>query len=446
MEIFKKTIIHFNFYNKILRKDLNKMKRMVSIALVCFLLCGCTKMNDDVSTYVDNSSIIESTSTNISDLSDITSNEDLTNSDTLVSENIITSSTVSSIQNNSNTVIDETSSNVDDSNQNENVDSEVTSSSDNTQQSQISTFPMGEGNSYANIVNSKGLLAQSGDWIYYSNNSDEGALYKIKTNGTENQRIGTDIRCNNINVIGDWLIYKCIKVRASDLFSHEIIKMKTDGSDKEVLASSWKISFVYVNNKKMYYSTGTNIATSLRIMDLETKESKVYDDENYSYMQAPFILNDDIYFLDSYNSENHCGTLQKKSFNGNDKVQIIDIPVRKFMIYDDWIYYTTFHFSLHRAKLDGTEDKEIISGKYFSAFSITDEGIFASDNKLLKISFDGSTHDSFSTNIVLDEFFFTVTDNHIYYLHNNGDGIYNKLYRIGKDGTDMQLLPFCVDW
>ena len=76
------------------------MKRMVSIALVCFLLCGCTKMNDDVSTYVDNSSIIESTSTNISDLSDITSNEDLTNSDTFVSENIITSSNVSSKQEN----------------------------------------------------------------------------------------------------------------------------------------------------------------------------------------------------------------------------------------------------------------------------------------------------------------------------------------------------------
>lgn len=420
------------------------MRRMISAVLVCLLLCGCTKINDNVSSYVDSSSVVGSTSTNTSDLSNVKSSEDLVNGDNLVSEDIITSSTVSSAQDSSSTATIVTSTT--NSSTNENVTSEVTSLTNIPHQSQVSTFPMGEGNSYANIVNSRGLLAYSGDWIYYSNNSDEGALYKIKTDGTENQRIGTDTWCNHINVIDDWLIYRCREFRGSDLICYNIIKMKTDGSDKEILISNWSISFVYVNNKKMYYSTGTNYATTLCIMDLETKEIKIYDDEVYSYIQAPYILNNDIYFLDSYNKENYCGTLQKKSLDGSDKVQIIDIPVRKFEIYDGWIYYTDFSFSLHRAKLDGTEDQVIFSDEHIDAFAISDNLIYIADYETYVIQPDGSKYQMFDTQIVMTEFFYTVTDDYIYYIHDTGNGTYNQLYKINKDGTDMQLMPFCIDW
>ena len=45
-----------------------------------------------------------------------------------------------------------------------------------------------EGNTISNSVN-LGLLAQQGDWIYYINESHNDALYKLRTDGTEKQRI-----------------------------------------------------------------------------------------------------------------------------------------------------------------------------------------------------------------------------------------------------------------
>ena len=46
------------------------------------------------------------------------------------------------------------------------------------------------GNTVGNLVND-GLVAQQGDWIYYSNILDEHKLYKVRTDGTDGQLIGT---------------------------------------------------------------------------------------------------------------------------------------------------------------------------------------------------------------------------------------------------------------
>jgi len=47
------------------------------------------------------------------------------------------------------------------------------------------------GNSLGNIVN-KGIVVQKGDWIYYQNRDDKNRIYKIKTDGSECQKINDD--------------------------------------------------------------------------------------------------------------------------------------------------------------------------------------------------------------------------------------------------------------
>ena len=40
------------------------------------------------------------------------------------------------------------------------------------------------GNTAGNIING-GIVAIQGDWIYYSNQSDDGKLYTVKTDGSK---------------------------------------------------------------------------------------------------------------------------------------------------------------------------------------------------------------------------------------------------------------------
>ncbi len=47
------------------------------------------------------------------------------------------------------------------------------------------------GNSTGNIIN-WGLVARQGDWIYYHNDSDEGKLYRVSSNGDDKMLVSRD--------------------------------------------------------------------------------------------------------------------------------------------------------------------------------------------------------------------------------------------------------------
>lgn len=71
------------------------------------------------------------------------------------------------------------------------------------------------------------FLNVAGDWIYYSNASDENKLYKIKTDGTNKTKI-SDETALFIQVAGDWVYY-------ANNSSEQIIKVKTDGSERQIM-------------------------------------------------------------------------------------------------------------------------------------------------------------------------------------------------------------------
>ncbi|NLW48758.1 MAG: DUF5050 domain-containing protein, partial [Firmicutes bacterium] len=104
------------------------------------------------------------------------------------------------------------------------------------------------GNSPSNIRNG-GLVAQSGDWIYYSNSSDEwGLLYKVKTDGTQKTKL-TDYPVKFINVLDEWVYF-------SDNLFNEIsylIKIKTDGTNQTIISEEPAYG-VILNDNWIYYS------------------------------------------------------------------------------------------------------------------------------------------------------------------------------------------------
>src|ERR1035437_5412867 len=59
------------------------------------------------------------------------------------------------------------------------------------------------GNSGGNVADN-GYVAQQGDWIFYSNCSDNWYIYKVKTDGTGKEKLNSIADSTGINVIGKW--------------------------------------------------------------------------------------------------------------------------------------------------------------------------------------------------------------------------------------------------
>jgi hypothetical protein len=76
----------------------------------------------------------------------------------------------------------------------------------------------------------------SGDWVYYTNNKSNN-LYRIKTDGSERQKLNDD-SCLEISVAGDWIyFYKRLNpvTGGVSVGFAKLYRMKTDGSEEELL-------------------------------------------------------------------------------------------------------------------------------------------------------------------------------------------------------------------
>ncbi|MCL1903459.1 MAG: DUF5050 domain-containing protein [Oscillospiraceae bacterium] len=74
-----------------------------------------------------------------------------------------------------------------------------------------------------------------GDWIYYSNQSDDGKIYRIRTDGTEKMKLNND-NSEDINIVGNWIYYRNFSDINPDTNSATTYKMRPDGSDRQSVA------------------------------------------------------------------------------------------------------------------------------------------------------------------------------------------------------------------
>jgi len=83
------------------------------------------------------------------------------------------------------------------------------------------------GNTAGNL-NNYGVISEKDGWIYYSNSSDEGKLYKMRTDGTERTKLNDHNSCC-INIAGDWIYY------LNSREDYQLYKMRTDGTERQIV-------------------------------------------------------------------------------------------------------------------------------------------------------------------------------------------------------------------
>lgn len=80
------------------------------------------------------------------------------------------------------------------------------------------------------------------NWIYFANNNDNKALYKIKTDGTGEEKI-IEKWVMNINIVDDWIYYTT---------NDGLYKIKIDGSSNKMLLNI-PVSDINIINNWIYY-------------------------------------------------------------------------------------------------------------------------------------------------------------------------------------------------
>ena len=146
-----------------------------------------------------------------------------------------------------------------------------------------------------------------GEWIYYINQIDDGKLYKIKTDGSSKTKICDDIfmqtyetmmfgletETSDFYVIDEWIYY----INLSD--NGKLYKIKTDGSSRTKLSDDHIYSF-NVYGDTIYYN---NTADGWKFYTVKTDGSNNRKLCDYGAYETFNVYNGWIYYCDTMDGE-----------------------------------------------------------------------------------------------------------------------------------------------
>lgn len=279
------------------------------------------------------------------------------------------------------------------------------------------------GNSQGNL-NGGGWAAVQGDWIYYSTFD---ALYKMKSDGSQNQKIFDDT-VGKINVVGDWIYF--------NRNGNDISRMKINGSEYKVILKN--VSFFTVVNHKIYYT------------DSET--GYLYRVDENGANKALLIEEDCKYDINvtedaiCWGAEN--GTLCIADINGKNIKRISEFYPQEIIICDGVIYEAP-NLKLSNAETGKEITQYLRKTGGAGNINISDGWIYFSywedKDRIYKMKTDGTQMQKLSD---LSATSITVVGQWIFYLkmeyYDDSDGIIHgnssDLYRMRIDGSDNQMI------
>jgi uncharacterized protein YchJ len=218
----------------------------------------------------------------------------------------------------------------------------------------------------------------AGNFIYYSNGNDSCKIYRIQTDGKNNHRLNNDLSCY-LNVSGDWIYYS----NRSDRY--KLYKMKTDGTHRQKINDDGSREINVINNW-IYYQNYRDGDKIYRIRTDGTERQKLNDDDS-SYIN---VNNGWIY----YKNGDDNNSIYKITVDGNDKQKINKDKSYYINVSGDWIYYRNYDDNsfIYKIKTDGTKRKQI-NNEDSGFINITDDWIFyknyKDENRMYKVRQDG---------------------------------------------------------
>ena len=292
-----------------------------------------------------------------------------------------------------------------------------------------------KGNTSGNL-NNLGFSVQKGNWVYYLGlkDSNTDGIYKVKANNNEIEKISSDYGLY-LNKSGKFLYYL-----DSTSNNYDIVKMKTNGDNKEIILNDVDATKFTIENDWIYYFKDSNfyrVKTSGESKQI-LSQRKI---DNYE------IVDNWIYY--SYISDGKY-VISKMKTDGTDDTKIDDDSAKQFFVKDSYIYYiyeNNSNYELYKVKTNGKNKEkvsDIIQEVHLDTINFNEDRIFyirTDENNNLGI-YSMKLNGKNEIKITDIQGYYTTINIHgkwVYYTDIDEEGD-SQMYRIKTNGKDKQSL------
>ena len=182
-------------------------------------------------------------------------------------------------------------------------------------------------------------------WIYYADLDDDGKLYRMRVDGSGQELLASD-RCRSINLIEDWIYYAGYNSEGWGIY-----RIRTDGTDRERLRDGG--GCLQIVDGEIYIGSGGMI---FRVLSDWVHMEIVIDYE--SAKLSAFNIADGWIYYSSWE-----GGIFRVRLDGTDRQKLSnDKDVDRIVIVEDWIFFYRWDANdrkIYRMRLDGS-DWEIV--------------------------------------------------------------------------------------
>ncbi|MCL2884138.1 MAG: DUF5050 domain-containing protein [Oscillospiraceae bacterium] len=288
------------------------------------------------------------------------------------------------------------------------------------------------GNTTCNLLN-KGDVAVQGNWIYYCNTVDHGALYKMNIDGSDKQKLN-DICSEYINVMDGWIYYVDTSFSGTGVY-----KIKTDGTQNAKLTDKGTVmSYLLVLDNALYFIGNNNLYKMKNdgtgLVTLTADVQKFFYEDNGLY-----VIKSD-------------GALYQMTTDGTNVTKIRagvqNAPTMTVItVVDHWIYYnvtqtTADRVGVYRMKTDGSGVQKLAPGTPDSpiTFQVAGNWIYyfmdpSTVCNLYSLHTDGSSFQQICP--AHPDMYLYYADGWIYY-YDRSQGL--QLAKMKPDGTGMTVV------
>lgn len=225
-------------------------------------------------------------------------------------------------------------------------------------------------------------------WIYYVNSGKGRNLYRVKKDGSSNERvIAKDV--SEACIYGEWIYY--VEGGSLSPLNYKIYKMKTDGSaETKIIDGTW-ISSISISGGKIVYLD--NVAKTLQYSEKKICVVDLNGNNKTIILEAsdPDIMHAEngwIYYCD--NSNQH---IFRAKLDGSGVKEMNSVKSAQMRVSNGWIYYiNTTDETINKMKLDGS-NKVVISKNIAPNLFVNDSSVFYQeyDSNLYKLTDDGKS-------------------------------------------------------
>ena len=272
----------------------------------------------------------------------------------------------------------------------------------------------------AKVINNCGDCAIQGEKLYYTNSYDNGTLYSMNIDGSDNRKLNNDWT--------SWLHVSGNRIYYQYGMGGMIYVMNSDGSGQQKLNDD-DSGNINVTGDRIYYSN-TDDDFTLYSMNTDGSDRKKLNDDTPLYMN---VVGDRIYYSGELNGSK--GICSVKT-DGTDRIKLTDDEPYLMTVADGWIYYNNENDDnkLYAIRTDGT-DRHKLNDDYALSINVVGDLIYyknGNEGKIYSINTDGSNRKLLSDD---NAEWLVASDGRIYYTITGAN-----IYSMNLDGSDKQLL------